>query len=228
MSSPDSTPQPSSPRLEQAGASDQSIQDVHSALRREKSEPQESFAPLPLALLFLFSALIFVSALYLGRFSGNFSAMIYDERQHEVGGGGAATVQQVDPKVLGKRLYNANCTACHQVTGTGVPGAYPPLAGSEWLINSEEVPVRILLHGLTGPITVKGGSYNGAMPSFGPSGTNLRDDQIAAILTYVRSEWGNAAPEVTKETVARIRAETKDRTKNWTAGELEPLLHGAK
>lgn len=223
MSSQDPQSKPSSRQLEQAGASDQSIQDVHISLLREKAEPQESFAPLPLFLLFLFSALIFVSALYLGRFSGDFSPMVYNEHAHVGSGHEGGAPAPVDPKVAGKRVFTNNCASCHQAHGNGLPGAYPALAGSEWVLGNDEVLVRILHHGLGGPVTVKGATFNGAMPSFGPMGTNLRDEQIAYVLTYIRSEWGNAAPEVTKDTVTRVRAEIADRKKAWTEAELLPL-----
>ena len=74
-----------------------------------------------------------------------------------------------------------------------------------------------MLHGLNGPITVEGKQFNNAMASLGGV---LKDDQIANVLTYVRQEWGNKAPEVEAETVARIRAEVSGRTTPWTADEL--------
>jgi mono/diheme cytochrome c family protein len=99
----------------------------------------------------------------------------------------------------------------------GVPGAFPPLAGSEWVAGSEERIIRIVLLGLNGPITVAGKDFNSAMA---PLGAVLKDEQIANALTYVRSEWGNSAPEVKPETVAKIRAELAGRTAPWTVEEL--------
>lgn len=224
MSSQDPQSKPSKRQLEQAGASDQSIQDVHSALLREKAEPSESFAPLPLILLFVFSTLIFAAALYLGKYSGDFNGMIYNEHAH-VQPAGQKSDQPVDPRVIGKRIFMNNCATCHQPTGLGQPGIYPPLAGSEWVLGNEEVTARILLHGLKDPVKVKGATYNGSMPSFGDRGetAKLRDDQLASLLTYIRSEWGNDAPAVTVETVARIRAETKERTSPFREADLLPL-----
>jgi mono/diheme cytochrome c family protein len=102
-----------------------------------------------------------------------------------------------------------------------VPGAFPPLAGSEWVAGSEERLIRIVLHGLQGPIKVKGNDYNNVMA---PLGAVLKDEQIANVLSYIRSEtttgWGNNAPEVQPETVARVRSETASHSGYWTAEEL--------
>ena len=102
-------------------------------------------------------------------------------------------------------------------TGLGLPGAFPPLAGSEYVLGEEERVVRIVLHGLGGPVTVQGQTYNGAMPAWADQ---LSDAEIAAVLTYVRTSWGNRAEAITAERVARERAATAGRTAPWTAGEL--------
>jgi mono/diheme cytochrome c family protein len=128
----------------------------------------------------------------------------------------AAPVAQ-DPKILGRHIFMANCAACHQVTGLGLPGAYPPLAGSEWAKGPYERIVRIVLGGLSGPITVKGTSFNSSMPSLGQS---LRDVQLAAVLTYIRSEWDNNAPAVSSEKVKEIRASVGTRAGPWSPEEL--------
>jgi mono/diheme cytochrome c family protein len=96
--------------------------------------------------------------------------------------------------------------SCHQITGMGTPGAIPPLAGSDWA--NEKEPGRIIravLLGLTGPITVNDKPFNGTMIAW----NSLSDEEIAAVITYVRSEWGNKAPEVTPEQVAAVRAKLK-------------------
>ncbi len=212
--SPEAAPHP--PR-EQAGASDEQLQRVHAILRREKPEPTEGYSPLPLMLLGLMSACILFSAIYLGRYSGGFDPMVYDERILPGMQSGTAAPVALDPKALGKRIFVTNCIACHQTTGLGLPGAYPPLAGSEWVAGPEERAIRVVLNGLTGPVTVKGSQFNNAMPTFG---TQLKDDQIANVLTYIRSEWGNNAPPVSPDRVKEIRAAVADRTGPWTAEEL--------
>jgi mono/diheme cytochrome c family protein len=132
----------------------------------------------------------------------------------------------IDPLVAGKKFFNnAACNTCHMPTGLGLPGAIPGLVGSEWVTGSEERVIRIVLHGLQGPITVNGSAFNSAMPPFGRvagSGFNWSDDRIAAVLTYVRQEWGNEGGAIAKEKVAEIRTKEGDR-KPWTVAELEQL-----
>jgi mono/diheme cytochrome c family protein len=112
----------------------------------------------------------------------------------------------------------ATCTTCHQATGLGLPGAFPPLAGSEWVLGKPEIPIAIVLHGLQGEITVKGAKFQSLMV---PWGTTFNDQEIANVVTYVRSQWGNKASAVTAADVAKIRAATKTRTVQWTVAELK-------
>jgi mono/diheme cytochrome c family protein len=125
----------------------------------------------------------------------------------------------------GKQVYATTCAACHQATGLGVEGTYPPLAGSEWVTGDEGKLVRIVLHGLTGPVEVAGETYAGAMP---PWAGVLKDADIAAVTTYLRSTWGNKAAPITESTVASIRSSTKARTAPWTAAELAAIKSSAK
>lgn len=210
-------------QLEQAAVSDASITSIHQTLLREKPEPVEGFSPIPIFLLFVFSALIFIAGVYIAHYSGDFSPAAFDPSR-----GKEAVVAEapkaVDPMVLGARLYNQNCAACHQLTGMGVAGSFPPLVGADYVTGSEERLIRILLHGLSGPITVNGVTYNGAMPAFGPkSGYRFNEQRIAAVLTYVRNSWGNTAPAVTPEKVKEVMAAAGDRTSPWTEPELDPF-----
>ncbi|MGA8007340.1 MAG: cytochrome c [Burkholderiales bacterium] len=92
------------------------------------------------------------------------------------------------PAVDGAAMYARQCSACHQAQGGGLPGTFPPLAGNHDLYRDRIFPVYVLLNGLEGAITVKGQSYNGAMPPF----DHLSDAEIAAVVGYVRAAWGNA------------------------------------
>lgn len=116
----------------------------------------------------------------------------------------------------GKALYEQVCVACHQQFGQGQPGLAPPLAGSEWIGFSDQRLIRILLHGLRGKIKVRGEDYEMDMPALGV----LEDDQIAAVLTYVRREWGHQYPAVSPATVKQVRQATETREDSWTAQEL--------
>ena len=126
-----------------------------------------------------------------------------------------ATAQEKLPD--GKQVYATTCAACHQATGEGVAGVFPPLAGSEWVTGDESKLALIILHGVTGPIEVAGETFNGMMP---PWGGTMKDADIAAVITYVRSAWGNKATPVTAAKIASIRAAHTSRTTPWTAAEL--------
>lgn len=118
----------------------------------------------------------------------------------------------------GEALYTARCGACHQADGRGLPAAFPPLAGSSWLVQDPETPIRIVLLGLSGSIEVGTSKFDGAMPMLG-----LPDDEIAHILSYVRSAWGNAASAVEEADVARVRAALNGRSGAWDAQALQAL-----
>ena len=103
----------------------------------------------------------------------------------------------------GEGIYNANCAACHQPNGQGLANAFPPLAGSDYLQGNRKDVISAALFGLSGPITVNGVDYNGIMPSLG----HLRDEDLAAAITYVFGSWGNDLAAVSVAEVAAIRAE---------------------
>lgn len=126
------------------------------------------------------------------------------------------TERQMANFQLGKTLYSGVCAACHQLHGLGMEGLAPPLVDSEWVNGSEQRLARIVLHGLTGPIKVRERTYTLDMPALGA----FSDDQIAAILTYVRREWEHTASPVETETVRAIRAANKLRVEGWRQAEL--------
>jgi len=124
----------------------------------------------------------------------------------------------------GEAVYNANCAACHQPTGQGLAGAFPPLANSDFLQGDRKAVMSAALFGLSGPITVNGVDYNGVMPSLG----HLPDEDLAAALTYVFSAWGNDGAAVSVAEVAALRVElgqedraAGERHKGATEGELK-------
>lgn len=208
-------------RPDQAAVSDESIQRVHTQLAHNRPEPKEGYSPMPLFLLGLVSSLIFVVAIYFVHNRGGFDPLAYDER-YDPALAKPAAKKEVDPIAEGKKLYGQICFTCHQPTGLGIPNTYPPLAKSEWVNGTEDRIIRILLNGLGGPVKVEGNTFNGAMPAFGPgSGYNWTDEKISYVLSYVRQEWGNAAPIVTPEKVNEIRTKAAaGRTSPWTEAEL--------
>ena len=119
----------------------------------------------------------------------------------------------------GKILFSGVCAACHRPHGLGLEGVAPPLVDSEWVLGSEQRLGRILLHGLTGPLSVKGRSYRLDMPAFGM----FSDEQIAGILTYIRGEWEHNATPVEPDTIKAIRATTMGRREAWLQEELQKV-----
>jgi mono/diheme cytochrome c family protein len=118
----------------------------------------------------------------------------------------------------GQALYG-RCAACHQPDGAGLAGAFPPLSASEWVTGDPTIPIKVVLHGLQGEITVAGSTYNSVMLPYGGTG-EMNDAEVAAVLTYVRSSFGNSASAVTADEVAAVRADNSGRTTPWTAEEL--------
>lgn len=131
----------------------------------------------------------------------------------------APRVHVIAPTALANK-YAEVCQVCHQANGLGLEGAFPPLAGSEWLSGPSIVPIAIVLKGLQGEIVVKGKTYGGAMMAW--EGT-MTDDDVAATLTYARSQWGNRSAPVTVAQVRAARARFAKRTNPWTAAELKAL-----
>lgn len=220
-----SMPSQSDPRIDQAAVTDDGLIVAHEKLLGPQPDEKARYRLLPLNLLFLFSGLIFFGGTYLGRYAGHFDPRVYNENVHGPASGVAAA-PAANPIEVGKKLFNnAACNTCHQATGVGVPGAIPPLVGSDWVVGSEERLIRLVLHGIQGPIKVNGADYNSAMPAFGRvagSGYNWTDDKVAAVLTYIRQEWGNQAGPISTEKVAEVRAKEGDH-KPWLAAELEKL-----
>ena len=121
----------------------------------------------------------------------------------------------------GGQLYTTYCSACHGADGKGATGGqFPPLADSPWVQGDPARAIKIVLHGLNGPLEVAGRTYNLEMP---PQGAAIPDDQLAAILTHVRASWSNASPAVTTDMIKAARTATTGRDKPWTAPEILKL-----
>jgi len=103
----------------------------------------------------------------------------------------------------GKKIYNAYCFTCHQPTGLGLPGAFPPLAKSDYLVkNSKDVVIKSVVFGLQGEVTVNGVKYNSVMTPIPP---NYTPADIAAVITYVYNSWGNPGGTVTEAEVVAVK-----------------------
>jgi mono/diheme cytochrome c family protein len=190
------------------------IEEIHSAiLSREREEPEEGLEPTPWWVWAVGVALLFFGGFYLGRYGGSFRPVAHELEQRVA----VATVGAVEAEeVRGDLVYANLCQVCHQADGKGVSRRYPPLVGSEWVVADPETPARIVLFGLQGPITVEGQTYNNKMP---PQGDKLSDQEVAAVLTYIRSSWGNNAPAVSADLVKELREKHAGRGP-WRAEEL--------
>ena len=117
----------------------------------------------------------------------------------------------------GEQLYKRSCISCHKVNGQGIQKVYPPLAGSEWVTADPSIPIRIVLHGLKGKITVNDVEYDSAMVGWE---STLSDEQIANVVTYIRTAWGNKGTVVTAAEVKVIREQYPSHAQ-WTAEQLK-------
>ena len=186
------------------------VQEVHAAIQREKREPRVGLEPLSIWLIVVYGLALFTGGAYLGRFSGNFSGDSLDIAYIPPKKAGPGAGPNEGPKELtqfdrGKKVFSANCQTCHQANGQGVPGQYPPLAGSEFTNGGSRRMAMIVLKGLQGPVKVKGQQYGSAVMQ--PWDKTLTDQKIADVMTYERSDWGNKASPVTAEQIAALRKE---------------------
>ncbi len=122
----------------------------------------------------------------------------------------------------GKTVYMQSCMACHQMTGAGVPGAFPPLVGVDYVTGDPRRLTAIVLKGIVGPMKVKDVVYATGMPNPELTFPVLKDDKnVADVLNYVRNSWGNKAePVITPEFVTKVREEFKGKTDQWTEADL--------
>jgi len=201
------------------------VQQVHAAVQREKREPRVGAEPLSIWLIAIYGLAIFFGGAYLGRYSGNFingglDPMGAPPAPKKAGAGGPGGGEQVElsPRDRGKKVFSANCQTCHQANGLGVPGQYPPLAGSEFTTGGSRRMAMIVLKGLQGPVEVKGQQYGTALMQ--PWDKTLTDKQISDVMTYERSEWGNSASPVTPDQIAALRKELAGHPESFTAPDI--------
>jgi len=194
---------------------------LHRAVMREMAEPRDGLEPVPVWLILGFLSLAGWAGYYIAMNSGGFAPDQYNEKAM-FAAQQAGPPKPVDPMVLGRRVYN-NCVTCHQQDGEGIAEVYPPLAGSETVAGPPEQLAAILLHGLNGPLRVGGAVYDGEMPEWG---SKLSDEQIAAVLTYIRASFGNSAPAVSVDLVKQVRQATAARSRPWTEAELRQFRLG--
>lgn len=166
---------------------------------REEEDPSERDRPIPVMVALITLAVVIFGVAYIllsepfGQPELGDRRTVADLRAPAAGAASAAAD--------GKQVFTANCVACHQATGKGLPGVFPPLDGSEWVAGDERIVANILLHGVSGEITVMGNTFKGAMPAF----QQLSDAELAAVASYVRAEWSNKAAPIKAEVFAAER-----------------------
>jgi mono/diheme cytochrome c family protein len=172
--------------------------------QNEDAEPVASVSPVPIWLIVLALALLFLGAVYFDHHSGWFDKQVYAPYAS------AEELALYQPKsgataaaARGKAVFDTVCGICHGADGMGKPGQAPPLAGSEWVARDIPSLAHIPLAGLNGRIEVKGQEWNLSMA---PMGAALSDADLAAVLTYIRGSWGNQYSAVSDDDVKAGRA----------------------
>jgi mono/diheme cytochrome c family protein len=172
---------------------------------KNETEPAAVRSAMPIWIITLTLVLLFLGAVFFDQRGGWFDKQVYSPYTsadqvalNQPQSGAAAQAAQ------GRRVYEFVCGACHGVDGLGKPGQAPPLAGSEWVnVNGFHRLTQILLNGLNGNLKVAGKDWNLNMAAMG---AGLSDADLAAVLTYIRTSWGNQAGAVTADDVKAVRA----------------------
>jgi mono/diheme cytochrome c family protein len=180
------------------------VQRNNASHAREQAEPFERNNPIPW-LLGLVAACLCVWGVSYFLLNPDLGPVTVSPSQ-----GAAPPAQAAAPVAAdGAQIFASRCASCHQATGAGLPGVFPPLAGSEWVNGDASAVAEILLLGINGPITVKGATFQGVMPAFGHQ---LSDAEIAA------GSFGNKSPAVTADVVKAEIAKLGNRSTPWAGG----------
>ncbi len=199
---------------------ERSIEELHrAALEKEEQIPEEGNERGPWWMYAIIIATLAFGFFYMGRYLGEISDQPHVLFTDPV----PPDLEEVELDLMaeGRRVYTRVCQSCHQQDGAGVPGAFPPLGGSDWVVGVPERPVKIVLQGFQGEIVREGVTYNAVMPGFGRL---LSDEEVASVVTYIRNSFGNEAPEVQPEEVAEMREATSGITDQWTESELDAFI----
>lgn len=230
MSSP--TPNPMPDNIDYAHTSN--VARMHAAAAREKGEPVAKPSPIPLGIIAAIAALAIIAGSYRGANTGsdfsaaNIKGYDYPRNYRGVPPVGPAELSplelhQPENWILAGKAKYGTCAACHAGNGEGQPGQFPPLKGSEFVVNGEKRLVAILQHGINGSLTVNGKPYNGQMM---PLGAGLPDKDLAQLLSYIRNEWGNKASVIYEDQVKALRAELGNRSP-YSEAELRAIPEDA-
>jgi len=174
--------------------------------------------PVPVWLFVCFITVVYFGLIYFDLHGGWFDPKVYTPYNSF----SQLAELQPTPKdgdvLRGKKIFDSVCALCHNTDGSGKPNQAPPLAGSEWVVNPQRL-IRIPLYGLGGPIKVKDQvmTFPSSMPAIGSA---LSDEDIAAVLSYVRTSWSNKGSPIKAEQVGAVRKKVGNRTLAFTPEEL--------
>lgn len=210
------------------------VANMHAAAAREREATAVGGTPVSLWVVVATGIVTIIAGAYFGQNTGsdasiaNVKGYHYSLQYPEGSSGGGAAMsdeelrQDANWLAAGKAVYSGagNCVGCHQASGEGVAGQFPPLKGSDWVTASDKRLIAILLYGIGGQFSVLGKTYNGQMPA---QGTALNNKQIAQVASYIRNEWGNKAPLIYDDQVAAVKVEIV-RQASWTEEELKAAI----
>ena len=196
-------------------------QAVH-AQDRERVDPEERIRPMPILPAVIAVGMVLFGIIYIIN-SGPYTSpalgdhrTLADLRPQAAGAGSGGAVD-------GGAIFAAYCAACHQATGKGLPGVFPPLDGSEWVHGEPRLVANILLHGITGEIEVEGQKFSGQMPAF----SQLSDAELAGVASYIRGAWSNKSEPIEASLFEAERKAGASRTTPFEGGAaLKALIQG--
>lgn len=187
------------------------------------AEPKAARRAVPVWLVILLFILLYWGMIYFDQRSGWANPQVYapyhsyeELLTYQLPPPGGGDLRR------GQEVFRTYCETCHNTDGNGKKGQAPPFVRSEWVLGSPTRMIRIPQNGLSGPIPLNGGIWNEA-PAMPPMGAPLSDEDLAAVLTYIRQSWGNKAPEVTPDQVKTVRKEVANHSQPWTAEELKTV-----
>ena len=203
----------SKPEFKRAPEMADRIMEMHTAAMREMQEPRDGIRPTPVLFLIICFFFTMWGGYYMGTYAGDWTGNGLSERAAVPGTAGPVVPQ--NPMLLGAEVYNA-CTQCHQADGKGLAGQFPPLADSEFVNGDVRRLAAILINGMNGELVVNGQTYNSQMPAWKD---NYSDEELAAVMTFIRSSFGNKSGPVSKSVVEAVRKETGANAA-WTSAAL--------
>jgi mono/diheme cytochrome c family protein len=185
------------------------------------SEPRALRTPVPIWLFVVLIVFLYLGMVYFDSYGAWFNPIVYEP---------FASIKEIEYNqppvasgpdlVRGRKKFEENCALCHNVDGTGRPGQAPPFVKSEWAHGPAGRMTRIPQNGLAGPVKVGGQVWSGQVQSMAPMGATLPDEDLANVLSYIRTSWGNTGSVVTAEQVQAVRRDVGSRTQPWTEDEL--------